>query len=71
MRTSSLIAIALALAALAALILKAVVLVFPLLISAAGVLLVATAKVYVARKLSKKVEKNEDTAIEKIKEELG
>ena len=70
MRTSSLIAIALALAALAALILKAVALVFPLLISAAGVLLVATAKVYVARKLSKKVEENEENLVQKIKKEI-
>jgi len=68
MRTSSLIALALVLSACAAIILKAVVLVIPLLISAAGVILIATVKIYLARKLSSKVEENEDTVIQKIEE---
>lgn len=67
MRISTLIAAGLVLAALAALILKAVVLVFPLLISALTIILVATLKIYIARKLSKKVEENEDTLLEKMK----
>jgi len=71
MRTSTLIAAALVLAALAALILKAVVLVFPLLISALTIILVATLKIYIARKLSKKVEENEDTLLEKMKKVIG
>ena len=70
MRTSTLIAAALALAALAALILKAVVLVLPLLISALTIIVVATGKIYIARKLSSKIEENEDTFIEKVKEEV-
>jgi len=70
MKTSSLIALALVLSACAAIILKAVVLVIPLIVSASAVILIATAKVYVARKLSKTIEENEDTVLQKVKEEV-
>ena len=70
MRLSTIIAAALMLLALGAMMMKAVVLVMPLVISAITLIVVATAKIYIGRKLSSRLEENEDTIKEKLEEAI-